>query len=243
MQPTELLYLEDFSRLENTAKILAVNDEGEKKAVILDKTVFYPQGGGQPYDNGVIKGEIGVFRVEEVRFQDGFVKHIGSFEKGELSEGAEVKCNVDPDRRRLNSRLHSAGHVVDAAVDRLEYNWTPGKGYHFPDGPYVEYIGSISENETEREEIRQKIETTCNQIIQESIEPKIQFMKKEKMSSVCRFVPEHMPDDKPGRVILYGNFGAPCGGTHVSNLKEIGNISIPKIKTKKGNIRISYITQ
>ncbi len=79
-----------------------------------------------------------------------------------------------------------------------------------------------------------------NEIIKQNIPTKVMFMKKEEMGSVCDFVPDYVPNDKPGRVVLYGNFGIPDGGTHVSNLSEIGSVIIRKIKHEKEAIRISY---
>ena len=142
---TKLLYLEDFTRLECDAKIVERSQENGKEILILDATVFYPQGGGQPYDTGVIESASGRFLVEEVRFMDGAVRHIGHFEWGELVIGDTVQCHVDAERRLLHSRIHSAGHLVDLAVAELGLPWTPGKGYHFPQGPYVEYAGNLNE--------------------------------------------------------------------------------------------------
>ncbi len=140
MKPTSLTYLEDMSLLALEAEVLAVEEEEGKTVVVLDQTIFYPQGGGQPFDQGFIRSASAVFKVEEVRFVDGIVKHVGMFEQGNFSAGETVQCEVDAERRLLHARLHSAGHVVDLAL--LEFpniHWKPGKGYHFPQGPYVEY--------------------------------------------------------------------------------------------------------
>lgn len=235
---THLLYLEDFNLLECEAEIFEVIKEDEKDVVVLNQTVFYPQGGGQPYDQGVIENNSGKFLVEEVRFIDGIVKHIGVFEGGSFGKGEKVKCLVEPERRKLHSRLHSAGHVVDMAVTTLGLLWIPGKGYHFPNGPYVEYVGTIEDSE--KENIRLAIEKKCNEFIKEAIETKPIFMAKEDMHTVCRFVPDYLPAGKPTRVVMYGDFGVPCGGTHVNNLKEIGEIVIRKVKVERGSVRVAY---
>lgn len=207
MTATKLFYLEDFSVLECEAKVLDVLKENERDVLILDQTVFYPQGGGQPYDTGAIESPSGRFIVEEVRFVDGVVKHIGRFEQGAFAKGETVECRVDKERRELNSRIHSAGHLVDLAVTGLNLNWVPGKGYHFPDGPYVEYHGSGENVDTEK--LKNDIETRCNEIIQKGQEVAVRFMRKDEMQSVCHFVPDYIPTDKPGRVVLFGNFGVP----------------------------------
>lgn len=245
MSSTNLLYLENFSLLECEAKVVAVENENGKDILILDQTCFYPQGGGQPYDKGIISSPSGTFVVEETRFMDGIVRHIGHFENGVLKKGETVKCLVDKPRRELNSRLHSAGHVLDMAVTGLDLNWIPGKGYHFPDGPYVEYAGGL-EN-LDKEKLKTDIENLCNKFIGQDIETKILFMDKSKIGSVCRFVPDNIPLNKPTRVVMFGStgspqaaFGVPCGGTHVGNLSEIKNMAIRKIKAGGENIRIGY---
>ena len=235
---TKLLYLEDFNLLQAEATVLDALGENDRDTVILDQTIFYPQGGGQPYDTGTIESDDNKFVVEEVRSVDGVVKHIGKFETGKFGKNTKVRLSVDKDRRDLHSKLHSAGHVVDMAVFELKLNWAPGKGYHFPQGPYVEYIGNLEG--LDKEELKGKIERICNRLIQEGRETKLMFMDKEKMKSICHFVPDYIPEGKPSRVVIYGDFGIPCGGTHVSNIKEIGKIMIRKIKAEKGNIRVGY---
>lgn len=238
MQTTHLLYLEDFTLLRSPAMVVDVLEENCKTVVLLDKTIFYPQGGGQPFDTGVIENPSGKFLVEEVRFVDGIVKHVGRFEQGGFKKGDAVTCCVDKGRRELNSRLHSAGHVVDMAVAALKYDWTPGKGYHFPDGPYVEYTGNLKPED--KEKIKNAIESTCAQFINEGRTTKLLFMDKDAMKKVCRFVPDYLPANKPSRVVMYGDFGVPCGGTHVSNVHDIGSITIRKIRTDGQTIRVSY---
>ena len=235
---TKLLYLEDFNLLESPANVVEILEENDKQVLILDQTIFYPQGGGQPYDTGVIESPSGKFIVEETRFVDGIVKHIGKFENRIFQNGETVKCIVDKERRDFHSRLHSAGHVVDLAVTALKLDWFPTKGYHFPQGPYVEYSGSLEG--VDKEKLKRDVESECNRFIREGRETKLLFMEKEKMKEVCHFVPDYIPPDKPARVVMYGDFGIPCGGTHVNNVSEIGSMTIRKIKNEKGNIRVAY---
>lgn len=238
MQPTKLLYLEDFTMIETETRVLDISEENGKIVVILDQTVFYPQGGGQPYDTGIITGISGTFTVEEVRFIDGIVKHIGNFSSGSFQVKETVHCSVEQRRRTTNSRIHSAGHVIDIAVHALKLEWIPGKGYHFPDGPYVEYSGMLAA--AQKEILQKDLERIANEFVQENRKTTLVFMEKEKMHEVCHFVPDYLPEGKPARVVMYGNFGIPCGGTHVRNLSEIGKITVRKIKAKGNVIRVSY---
>lgn len=238
MTPTKLLYLEDFHLLACEANVEAVLEENGKMIVILDQTVFYPQGGGQPYDTGKITAGENVFMVEEVRFVEGIVRHIGHFESGRFEVGDHVTCAVDPERRNLHTRLHSAGHLVDMAVHALQLDWIPGKGFHFPEGPYVEYAGILEG--LDKDKLKADIEAQCNRLIQEGRETKLVFMDKEQMASVCHHVPDYIPEGKPARVVMYGDFGVPCGGTHVRNIAEIKNMIIRKLKMDGKNIRVAY---
>lgn len=238
MNPTKLIYLEDFTALESDAAVLEVLNENDKSVVILDQTVLYAQGGGQPYDQGWMENEHGKFRVEEVRFVEGIVKHIGYFESGSFEAGQTVHCKVDQERRELNSRLHSAGHAVDWALLQLGIEWVPGKGYHFPDGPYVEYAGSAEG--MDKEKLKADLEAKCAEFIGSGRTTRFIFIDKDKMHEYCHHVPDKLPEGKPTRVLLLGDFGVPCGGTHVSKIEEIRSISIRKIKGEKETIRVAY---
>ena len=208
--------------MQDTAKVLGISEVEGKTIIELDQTIFYPQGGGQPYDQGVIENASGVFNVEEVRYIEGIVKHIGTGHH--FAVGEQVTLKVDEPRRKLHMRLHSGGHVLDMAITRLGLGWKPGKGYHYPEGPYIEYTGEVSDDEN----LQKKIEDTANEIIAEGI------------ATTIKFLPDQLVNGKPARVVLYGDFSVPCGGTHVANLKDIGHLSIRKISNKKGLIRVAY---
>lgn len=220
------------------AQVIEVGEENGRSIVVLDQTIFYPQGGGQPYDTGIISGGDKRFVVEEVRFVEGIVRHIGKFTGEASTVGDVVTCAVDVERRKLHTRLHSGGHLVDMGLKQLGISWEPGKGYHFPDGPYVEYAGSLAGVDVEK--LKADLEAACNQIVEQRIETRVLFMPKEEMGSVCGFVPDYIPANKPARVVMYGDFGIPCGGTHVKNLQDIGKMTIRKIKQSGENIRVSY---
>ncbi len=236
MSKTKLLYLEEFSRLESPATIVEVMRENDRDVAILDQTIFYPQGGGQPFDMGVIDSPAGEFIVEEVRFIDAQVKHIG---KGTLRVGDSVVCHVDKARRMLNARIHSAGHLVDKAIADLNLPWKPGKGYHFPNGPYDEYEGSLEG--IDKEKLKSDIERLCNEYITKGGRTEIMFMTKEEMQKVCRYTPD-FPEEKEtrARIVIHDGFSMPCGGTPVADLSEIRSMTIRKIKPEGSNIRVGY---
>lgn len=239
---TNLLYMQDFDVETCTAKVLSVTQtEDERLDLILDQTCFYARGGGQDWDKGSIKKDGAEFTVEEVRLdEDSIVHHIGNA-SGSFDEGDAVTCEVDHKRRTINMRLHSAGHVIDMAVDQLGLDWVGTKGQHYPHLSAVEYSGTW--NPEKAESLRVEIETLANQLIEKGGHNTLSFMPVEEMAKYCRHVPENLPKNKPGRVVFYGDFGVPCGGTHVRDIKQVGKITIPKLKEKKGVIRVNYAVE
>lgn len=243
---TQLVYLEDFDVLTCDGTVAAVDKtEDGRVDVRLDRTCFYPRGGGQDWDEGMIMSTDGsaVFAVNEVRLDEsGEVHHLGACEQGELKPGDKVKCDVNADRRLINTRLHSAGHVVDMAVDRLGLDWVPGKAGHYPYMSFVEYSTEV--DPAMAEDLRANIESTANEIVQAGSQNEIRFMPVDEMHTVCRHVPENIPKNKPARVVMYSDsFGIPCGGTHVRNVHDIGQITITKLKPKQGVTRVSYAVE
>ena len=133
---------------------------------------------------------------------------------------------VDPEMRWWHSRLHSAGHVLDAALERLNIFIPTNRTYLYEDGPFIEYIGKIEEDKVE---LARRIEGACREIINEDHPVFIEFS-------------DESDDRKCHRTMRIGNLiSIPCGGTHVNHLKEIGNMYIRKVDMKKGKIKICYV--
>ena len=103
--------------------------EESRTALVLDATLFYPQGGGQPADAGTIRAGAAAFAVADVRMRDGRVLHYGAFvadgDAAALQPGARVTLEVDAARRRLHARIHSAGHLLDVCMERA--GWGPDR--------------------------------------------------------------------------------------------------------------------
>lgn len=241
---TELLYLKDFDVEICKAVVASAGaTEDGRTTITLNQTCFYARGGGQDWDKGEIAKDGAHFTVEEVRLDEsGDVHHIGTITAGTFVTGDAVSGKVDHERRSINTRLHSAGHVIDMAIDSLGLDWIATKGQHYPDLSAVEYSGTWQPERAE--ELRLEIEKRVNELVAKGSENSLQFMPVEEMHTVCRHVPENIPKNKPARVVIYGeNFGIPCGGTHVKNLSQIGTVHIPKLKEKKGVIRVTYTVE
>lgn len=231
---TELIYLNDTYLNQLEAKVIEVKNTEKGVAIILDKTIFYPQGGGQPSDQGKIYSEKGIFVVTDVRVdENGMVYHFGNFENGNFQSEDTVKLEIDGNRRILNSRLHSAGHLIDIAAKRAGLGLKAIKGYHFPDGPYVEYMGTVENPEN----YIFAVEEAANILVTQDLK----IFKKEISSEEAKIRGFYAPAGKAARAVNFeGNEEVGCGGTHVNSSKEIGKIVIRKISSKKGNTKIAY---
>lgn len=231
---TELLYLEDTYMFSDTATFLEMREHEKGVAVILDRTIFYPQGGGQPADTGFIKNDQGVFWVDFVGLdEEGVVYHVGAFESGAFTSGSSVQLHINDEKRRLHARIHSAGHLLDVAVAALSLPIKATKGFHFPEGPYVEYDGVVENPESLKPALEEKV----NELVQKNIPVERTHLTEEEAHAKGL----HAPVGKSVRVINFeGDAGCGCGGTHVRNSGEIGAITIRKLSSKQGKTRVAY---
>lgn len=232
---TNLAYLENTYLFESDAIIEKVEQlEDGRIAIQLDTTIFYPQGGGQPCDIGTINSATTIFNVTDVRMDpNGVVYHFGNFKNGQFSDGERVKLVIDKNRRIQNAKAHSAGHLIDCGVILLKFPLQVTKGYHFADGPYVEYKGEIDTSE----ETIKKIQQTIESLVAKNIDICVSNLSTEQANKLGM----NIPLGKTARMVSFSGFeGCGCGGTHVRNSAEIGKIIIRKIKTKKGTVKICY---
>ncbi|HEU4715578.1 MAG TPA: amino acid--tRNA ligase-related protein [Candidatus Saccharimonadales bacterium] len=242
VEGTKKLYLEDFSLLESDATVVEANatDDGQA-TIILDQTCMYPGGGGQAHDLGKLTWQDGYLEVTEVsKEKDGRVLHRGQLQGGLPRVGAAVRCFVDAERRLLNSRLHCAGHLIDYAVRKVGKTWKPGRGAHYPHMSFVEYEGEF--NAEEAEQLRQQIETTVNDFIASGGEVGVRSVPSNEARALSEYIPEPvLAKYQNVHLATYPDgFNVCCGGTHVTNLSEIGEVKVTKVKRKDGRNRVSY---
>ena len=230
---TELIYLSDSYKKELTARVVSVTKKGTHWEVVLDRTIFYPQGGGQPSDRGIIVGPNGKTKVSHVRLIEDTVVHEGVID-GDLSVGDEVTTAIDWDHRFHNMRIHSAGHIVHEAVKLVDPNITPLKGEH-GDKPYIEYIGSLTIDK------KFAIEKEANQIISKNAPLVCEFVSLDELMKRAAWVPAHLPKNKPLRILTVGDFAPiPDGGTQVHTAGEVGPITISEVANDGEHVRVYY---
>ncbi len=117
---TKLNYLNNTYLFKSNAIFVEIKENDRGKAVILDETIFYPQGVGQPADKGEIISNNAIFSVTDVRLdKNGTIWHFGEFKNGEFQKGDKVTLKINKERRITNTKLHSAGHLLDCTVTKI----------------------------------------------------------------------------------------------------------------------------
>jgi Ser-tRNA(Ala) deacylase AlaX len=216
-------------------------------------TIFNPQGGGQPSDEGTITGPLpadgtstSVFQVSTVRMDavnDGQVLHFGRFKGPLFKSGDTVEQSIDVEKRLLYSRLHTAGHVLGSAVRHLLETEVPGfdelKASHFPDSASCEFRGLIEGKW--KEPIQQRLD----EYVARAMPVEIDFWDEEdfRKNDLERLIPDRSlapPGGKFRVVRLVGAETYPCGGTHVDSTDQCGDPKVKKISRSKGISRVSY---
>jgi Ser-tRNA(Ala) deacylase AlaX len=177
---TKLLYMDEFgvTQCMATVQIVAPHEQGVD--VVLDQTCFYPRGGGQDWDTGTITVGDTKMQVSEVRLdEDGVAHHIGIMMAGELQPDSKADCGVDAERREANSRLHSAGHLLDMAAEQLGYDWEPSRGAHYAHMSFVEY--RPEEGFVLDESLKPQIQAKIDELASRTYANKILFMPASEM--------------------------------------------------------------
>jgi Ser-tRNA(Ala) deacylase AlaX len=245
---TELVYFRDALLFKHEAQVLSF-DKSEVKdcttCVILDSTIFHPQGGGQPSDKGQIFSSNFSFQVLHVTKQGSIVLHHGIITQGKVSPGDRVTLELDREQRILNARLHTAGHALEYPLHEMGFISTIGKGYHFPDSPFVELQSDPPfPSNLDLKDLATKIQTATNEMIQKDLKYTSSLVKFEDVPKYSKRDVSAFANEEFIRIVELEGFkgqGLPCGGTHLPNLGMIGLVVIKKCTLSKGGIlKIRY---
>lgn len=224
---TKQIYYQDPYKQELECKVLSCDQNGNLFKVILDQTIFYPEGGGQPSDKGLL-GEV---MVQLVRMADGEIIHQTN---GSLETGTTVIGKIDWNWRYKYMKIHTAGHLLHDVLMIMFPDLIPVKGSH-GNKSFIEYQGSI--DPSRKEEIVIKI----NDVLKQDLPVVTKEATYEELIKVAKFVPPNLPKNKPLRMIKIGDFDAmPDGGVHVKSTKEIGEIWIANIDSANGITNVRY---
>lgn len=231
---TKLEYLNDTYLFESEWIIIDIRIKEDKTAIILDRTIFYPQWWWQPADHGQIIHDWNIFNVNDVRLDGNWIVwHFGEYENKEFEIWNVVNLKINQDKRIYNAKLHSAWHVIDSSLESLQLWIKAFKWFHFSDWPYVECHWTLENPEKYIQIIQNKI----NEILDKNlIFEKKEIDQKEALSHWIS-----IPAWKSARLITIQWFPSRwCWWTHIQQTKDLGKIIITKISTKKWNTKISY---
>ncbi|MDA1079818.1 MAG: alanyl-tRNA editing protein [bacterium] len=234
---TQLLYLEDSYQKSMDAQILEVIPESEGKyRVLLDKTVFYAMGGGQPTDQGVLSTVSWTGEVYQVMIKDGELWHYVT-SLSSPTVGDSVQGTINWDRRYKNMRLHTAGHIIDFAMYLLGYTptqLTPLKGDHGKK-PYIVYQGVVLED------IQPKIQAKVDELIAQNLAFSWEFIPYNQLQKEAIYLQPNLPTNKPLRALRLETAGTVAdGGTQLHSTAEVGKILVGSVEVEGETTVIKY---
>jgi alanyl-tRNA synthetase len=233
LMPTKILFHEDENKTYFSANVLKIIGN---KYVILDRTYFYPRSGGEEPDNGFING----CRVYDVEKIGKVVVH--SVEKLNFREGSYVDCVIDWQRREQLTRHHTAVHIINSSARRILGNhvWQHS-AYKDSDKARLDitHYEALSDKEID------KIENLANSIVEKSI-PIIKTLiprnEAEKKFGFRIYQGGAVPERQLRIVEIPGVDVEACGGTHLNNTKDAGQILITSTERIQDGIdRINII--
>jgi misacylated tRNA(Ala) deacylase len=222
---TELLYLEDSYIKEFDARVTGVSDLG----VNLDRTAFYPGGGGQPYDQGYLHMGNEQFTVTRLKRKDGKIWHV--LENGTLENGAVVKGELDWTRRYQLMRVHTAMHILCGVIWR-DYGASVTGGNMEPLRGRMDF-----EFESLKKELVEEIEQKINVEVEAAHPIKVDTLPRAEAFEIPDLIRTKInllpPAIKEVRIVEIKGLDLQAdGGTHVANTKEVGPIHIVDYKSK-----------
>lgn len=234
---TELLHMKDNYVKEFDARVLSSGPN----YVVLDRTAFYPEGGGQSSDKGVLSAGSRVVPVISVRKEEGEIRH--HLDGESFTIGTSVRGEIDWPSRYACMRFHTAQHILSRYL-QLNYN-VETVGNHITSN---ESRADYSPLESFDDEMKRKVEAGVNTIIQQNIDVEIKFMPRSEAISFLeergyqtRYLEMVPASVKEFRVLIIGEYDvASCAGTHVANTKEISGIQIGKSKNVGAGKRRIY---
>ena len=239
---SELLYMDSINGcyIKDFEATVEAVEEGDNTMVILDRTAFYPLGGGQPNDIGNLSWKGGNCSVIGV-VKKNKVKHVI---EGDVPEvGTKVIGEIDWNLRYAHMRMHTAQHLLSAVIWERFRSATVGNQIH-AEYSHIDFqpadfdMDQLKEVEKEVNEI---ILSTPDVFVNER--PRIEIEKKVDSERVdLSRLPSFIKDL---RTVFIGDEGrydiCPCAGTHVRNLRELKGIEIIKRKSKgAGKVRVQY---
>jgi misacylated tRNA(Ala) deacylase len=228
MSATEELFREDASLLECDARIVAIDDAG----VVLDRTVFYPHGGGQAGDRGeLIAADGRVLAIADTRKGDGGqVMHVPATPPEGWAVGQPVTARIDAARRQRHMRFHTTTHLLCALVPHPVNGCSITADYARLDFHMSDPLDKDALN------------AGLARLVAEAHAVRHRWISEDELDANPGLVRSMSvtPPRGLGRVRVLEIDGVdlqPCGGTHVANTRDIGAVVVTKIEKKSAMTR------
>lgn len=243
---TEKYYQHDVDCRERNGRIEAIQNDGKSTRIIMDRTVFFPTGGGQPCDTGTIVTpdgtSVSVVDVQEDK-ESGIISHTIEIDPSEidaLQVGMTVTQKLNEDRRRVNTQRHTGEHILTGAFIQLFGG--ANKGFHMG-GEYVTIDMDYDGKKLTEEQVR-AAEKLANEVIWANLPVTVSTFPNREEASV---MPTRKPVTQDGEItiVTIGDLESPhdcvaCCGTHFHRTGEVGLIRIHKFEPNKGMNRIYF---
>lgn len=225
MSTTEELFRDDSYARECEARVAGVNERG---GIILERTVFYPAGGGQPGDCGVLEREDGS-RTEiatTLYGDDKTIVHVPAEGSGLPEAGEAVRCALDWEKRHAHMRVHTALHLLCAVLPYPVTGGSIGAGQ-----------GRLDFDIPDAGLDKEALSDELNRLIARDLPVTVSWITDEELAANPELVRTMAvkPPTGSGRVRMISVGDAdfqPCGGTHVASTLEIGTAQVTKIEKK-----------
>ncbi len=237
---TELLYYKDAYCQNFDATIRAVETQDGKTRVALDRTAFYPGGGGQPNDEGELMIEGNTYPVVKVNKEGGQVWHTLAQEASGLTVGTPIQGRLNWERRHALMRTHTAMHILCGVVWR-DYGASVTGGNMDPGSGRMDFeFASLTR------EMIGEIEAKCNAEVAAARPVRDQSLPRDEAFQIpdlirtkINLLPEGITEIRT--VELVGLDLQADGGTHVRNTQEVGTIKVVDYKSKGAINKRVYI--
>lgn len=232
-------YYEDTYKVADTAVIESVQCDDKGYFILLDHTIFYPQGGGQPSDQGQLGlGDLNI-SVLSAKMINGDIRHYIDKDYSHIV-GQQVNCHVDQKKRLHHSKLHTSGHLISNVLESLYPSYKAIKGHHFPGECYVEFIAKNSDlMNIDLALLKQEMAL----VITQDQQVQSMFVTDEQFRKIGLDTPYAIPTNgvQSIRLVKIGDFSyQACGGTHIRSTSELQGLEIMKIKVKGTSLKVYY---
>ena len=219
---TEKLYDKDSHLKEFTGTVLSCEKTGEKYAVALNQTAFFPEGGGQQSD----RGYIGDAYISDVQIKNGEILH---FADKPLSVGQAYDCKLDFDFRFRNMQNHSGEHLISGIIHRL-YGFN-NVGFHLGAEMTMDFDGELTRQQLD------EIEDLANKAVYENLPVKAYYPTDEELKQLDYRSKLDLKENV--RIVeIKGVDVCACCAPHVRATGEIGIIKILDFEKYKGGVRL-----